>query len=211
MKRIALLLVVAAMGTAIAGTTIAVSSSAGASAGEMPFTFFLTNYELLGDPDNPTGVRYHSNGHPFAKSPNGNKIILRGRGAWDPASRRARGGGSYVIRGRKGAVRAKGTWRVTRFISFKMLPGWWGIPGFVEKGWQGPPGSASFSGFLRVRVRLEDRGKGILRTWCLMPAVPKPGDHVSDGIALRGPRFQFTRYRASERAYPYQGVMFYSP
>jgi hypothetical protein len=37
MKRIALLLVVAAMGTAIAGTTIAVSSSAGASAGEMPF------------------------------------------------------------------------------------------------------------------------------------------------------------------------------
>jgi hypothetical protein len=25
----------------------------------LPFTFFLTHYELLGDPDNPTGVRYH--------------------------------------------------------------------------------------------------------------------------------------------------------
>src|SRR3712207_7268101 len=46
-----------------------------------------------------------------------------------------------------GAARAKGTWRVTAFKSFEYFSGWWGLgPDFKEKGWQGPPGSASFSG-----------------------------------------------------------------
>jgi hypothetical protein len=34
---------------------------------KMPYTFFFTHYQLLGDPNNPEGVRYHNNGKPFAK------------------------------------------------------------------------------------------------------------------------------------------------
>jgi hypothetical protein len=186
-----------------------VTPSRSAAAGPLPFTFFLTHYVLLGDPANPTGVRYESDGRPFAKNRNGRKLVLTGRGSWDPASERAKGGGRYIIRNPNGAVRARGTWRATRFLSFKMLRGWWGIPGFEERAWQGPPGSASFSGFLRVRVRLENRGPAVLRAWCLMPDVPKPGNHVGDGISLRGQKFKFTRYWASERSL--EGVMFYSP
>jgi hypothetical protein len=188
---------------------LSVASGAAAQSTPLPFTFYLTHYELLGDPDDPSGVRYHSNGRPFAKARDGSRIILSGQGAWDPASARATGGGQYTIRGRKGAVRARGAWRVTRFVSFLQLAGWWGIPGFQELGWQGPPGSASFSGFLKLRVRLEGRGAGVLTTWCLMPGVPMPGDHISDGISLRGPKLRFTDYHGTERTL--EGVMFYGP
>jgi hypothetical protein len=95
-----------------------------------PFTFYLTHYELLGDMNNPSGVRYHSNGAPFAKARDGSSIAFTGQGAWDPASRRATGAGTYVIKNRSGAVKRKGTWRATRFISFRQLPGWWGIENF---------------------------------------------------------------------------------
>jgi hypothetical protein len=73
----------------------------------------------------------------------------------------------------------------------------------------GPPGSASFSGILKVRVKLENRGAGVLTAWCLMPGVAMPGDHVSDGISLRGRRFRFTDYHGTERSM--EGVMFYGP
>jgi hypothetical protein len=188
---------------------IAVTPTRSAAARPLPFTFFLTHYALLGDPASPTGVRYESDGSPFARNRSGRKLVLTGRGSWDPATARAKGGGRYIIRNANGAVRARGTWRVTRFLSFKMLRGWWGIPGFEERGWQGPLGSASFSGFLRVRVRLENRGPAVLRAWCLMPEAPKPANHVGDGISLRGRKFNFTRYKASERSL--EGVMFYSP
>jgi hypothetical protein len=36
--------------------------------GKMPYTFFFTRPEMLGDPNNPTGVRYHSDGKLFAKA-----------------------------------------------------------------------------------------------------------------------------------------------
>jgi hypothetical protein len=175
----------------------------------LPFSFYLTHYELLGDPIDPTGVRYHSNGRPFAKARNGSTISLAGRGEWDPATARATGGGEYTIRGPRGALEARGAWRATRFISFIQLAGWWGIPGFQELGWQGPPGSASFSGFLKVSVKLENRGAGVLTAWCLMPGVAMPGDHVSDGISLRGRRLRFTDYHGTERSM--EGVMFYGP
>src|SRR5215211_8002854 len=55
-----------------------------AAQGKMPYTFFLTRYEMLGDPNNPDGVRYHSNGKPFAKAPDGSKVILSGKGGWNP-------------------------------------------------------------------------------------------------------------------------------
>ena len=175
----------------------------------LPFTFYLTHYELLGDPKDPTGVRYHSNGRPFAKARNGSRISLAGRGGGDPATARATGSGEYTISGPRGALEARGAWRATRFISFLQLAGWWGIPGFQELGWQGPPGSASFSGFLKVRVKLENRGAGVLTAWCLMPGVAMPGDHVSDGISLRGRRLRFTDYHGTERSM--EGVMFYGP
>src|SRR5215217_5601879 len=66
---------------------------------KMPYTFFLTRYELLGDPNNPTAVRYHSDGKPFAKAPDGSKVILSGKGAWNPKKDTAKGGGHYTIRG----------------------------------------------------------------------------------------------------------------
>jgi hypothetical protein len=175
----------------------------------LPFTFYLTHYELLGDMNDPSGVRYHSNGAPFAKARDGSRITFTGQGAWDPATARATGTGSYVIRNAAGAVRRRGTWTATRFVDFRQLPGWWGDPSFREEGWQGPPGSASFSGFLRLRVTLSGGGRGILRLWCLMPGVPKPRGHVGDGLSFtsRG-GLRFTDFRAQERGM--EGVMFYS-
>ncbi|CAN5802682.1 MAG: hypothetical protein ACR2FR_08925 [Rubrobacter sp.] len=180
-----------------------------AAAQDLPYTFFFTHYELLGDPNNPEGVRYHSNGKPSAKAPDGSKVILSGNGGWDPSSQSAQGGGRYTIEDASGKVTAKGSWQVTDFTSFEQLDGWWGMgPQFKEKGWQGPPGSTSFSGFLKLQVHLENKGDGVLTAWCLMPAVSKPDDHQGDGISLTGANFDFTDFSESEMSF--EGVMFYS-
>jgi hypothetical protein len=176
---------------------------------DLPYTFFFTHYELLGDPNNPEGVRYHSNGQPFAKAPDGSKITLSGQGGWDPHSKSARGGGQYTIKDASGEVKSQGSWQVTDFVSFEQLDGWWGMgPEFKEEGWQGPPGSPSFSGFLKLNVHLENEGDGVLTAWCLMPDVPKPDDHKGDGISLTGDDFNFTDFSESEMSL--EGVMFYS-
>jgi hypothetical protein len=73
---------------------------------KMPYTFFLTHYELLGNPNNPDGVRYHNNGKPFAKAPDGSKVILSGKGGWNPKTDAAKGGGHYTIKGSSGAIKA---------------------------------------------------------------------------------------------------------
>jgi|SRR5215213_2850948 hypothetical protein len=174
----------------------------------LPFTFYLTHYELIGDMQNPTGVRYQNNGAPFAQARDGSRITFTGQGAWDPATERATGDGTYVIRNRAGKLRRRGTWQARRFVSFRMLRGWWGIENFTEEGWQGPPGSASFSGFLTLRVSLSGRGGGVLRLWCLMPTVPKPRGHVSDGLSFVGSGLRYTDFREQEQTL--EGVMFYS-
>jgi hypothetical protein len=194
---------------AVIAAALFVGGGSSAQSTPLPFTFYLTHYELLGDMNNPSGVRYHSNGAPFAKARSGSSITFTGQGAWDPASRRAIGTGTYVIKNRSGAVKRQGTWRPTRFISFRQLPGWWGIENFREEGWQGPPGSASFSGFLKLRVMLAGRGSGVLRLWCLMPDVPKPRGHVGDGLSFTDRGLRFTDFREQERSL--EGVMFYSP
>jgi hypothetical protein len=200
--------------------TLALSStiepSNAAAQKELPYTYFFTHYELLGDPNNPDGVRYHSNGHPSAKAPDGSRVILSGKGGWNPKKDTARGGGHYTIRGSSGAVKAQGSWRVTGFRAFEQFSGWWGLgPNFKEKGWQGPPGSASFSGFLTLKVNLENQGEGTLVAWCLMPQVLKkhphlanPDGHVGDGISLTGGKFDFTNFKENEMSL--EGVMFYS-
>src|SRR5215212_4556316 len=189
--------------------SVSVGKSKVAAQEDLPYTFYFTHYQLLGDPDNPEGVRYHSNGQPFAKAPDGSKIILSGQGGWDPHSKSARGGGQYTIKDASGEVKSQGSWQVTDFVSFEQLDGWWGMgPEFKEEGWQGPPGSPSFSGFLKLNVHLENEGDGLLTAWCLMPDVPKPDDHKGDGISLTGDNFNFTDFSESEMSL--EGVMFYS-
>src|SRR5215208_2166790 len=94
--------------------------------GKMPYTFFFTRPEMLGDPNNPTGVRYHSDGKLFANAPDGSKVILTGKGGWNPKKDTAKGGGHYTIKGSSGALKAKGSWRVTDFRSFEQFSGWVG-------------------------------------------------------------------------------------
>jgi hypothetical protein len=185
------------------------AESKAAAQENLPYTFFFTHYELLGDPNSPDGVRYHSNGQPFAEAPDGSKVILSGKGGWNPRSKTARGGGQYTIEDGSGEVKSEGSWRVTGFSSFEQFDGWWGMgPEFKEEGWQGPPGSPSFSGFLKLNVHLENEGDGVLTAWCLMPDVPKPDDHKGDGISLTGDNFNFTDFSESEMSL--EGVMFYS-
>jgi hypothetical protein len=115
-----------------------------------PYTFFFTHYQLLSDPNDPYGVRYHSDGKPSAKAPDGSKGILSGKGGWNPKKDTAKGGGHYTIKGPSGAVKAEGSWRVTDFRAFEHFGGWWGLgPDFKEKGWQGPPDRLPSPGFLR--------------------------------------------------------------
>src|SRR5687768_7347514 len=73
------------------------SSSTAAQEEEPPYTFFFTHYELLGESDDPEGVRYHSDGEPFAKAPDGSTMTLSGKGGWNPSSKTAEGGGQYTI------------------------------------------------------------------------------------------------------------------
>ena len=203
MKRIAILMFVAAATAAALPAGVL-----GARATSLPFKFYLTHYEMLGDPNNPSGVYYHSNGRPFADAPDGRRVILAGKGSWDPATARVAGGGTYEIRDAAGDLAAAGRWHAAGFRQFKMLSGWWGIDGFDERGWQGPPGSASFSGILTMDVHLVGQGRGVLRIWCLMPETPKPGDHIGDGMTLTGGPFNFGDYHGTEQSY--EGVMFYS-
>jgi hypothetical protein len=200
-------------------TPTANQSSNAAVQGKMPYTFFLTRYEIHGNLNNPSWVRYHNNGKPFAKAPDGSKVILSGKGGWNPKSKNAQGGGRYTIEDASGTVRAKGKWRVTDFSSFEYLSGWWGLgPDFKEKGWQGPPGSSSFSGFLTLKVNLAGQGNGTLVAWCLMteplernPHLVNPDGHVSDGISLTGGKFNFKNFKPNERGGPpFDGLMFYS-
>jgi hypothetical protein len=220
--RLELLAVSAALVMALAALllTLALSSSIEPSNAavqkEPPYTFFFTHYQLLGNPNNPSGVRYHSDGKPSAKAPDGSKVILSGKGAWNPKKGTAMGGGHYTIKGSSGALKAQGSWRVTGFKSFEQFSGWWGLgPDFKEKGWQGPPGSSSFSGFLTLKVSLKNQGEGTLVAWCLMPEVLKehphlanPDGHVGDGISLTEGKFNFTNFKENEMSL--EGVMFYS-
>jgi hypothetical protein len=158
-----------------------------------PYTFFFTHYQLLGDPNDPYGVRYHSDGKPSAKAPDGSKVVLTGKGGWNPKKDTAKGGGHYTIKGPSGGVKAEGSWRVTGFRAFEHFGGWWGL----------------------LKVRLENRGEGTLVAWCLMPQVLKrhphlanPDGHVGDGIALTGGKFDFTNFEENEMSL--EGVMFYS-
>jgi hypothetical protein len=197
--------------TAVVVLALAMSASAlpaQATSPHLPYTFFFTHYAMLGDPKHPTGVRYESTGHPFALAPDGSRLTVSGKGAWDRRSRRAVGGGQYTITNAAGAVTARGAWHVTHFISFKHLPGWWGIRGFKEEGWQGPPGSTSFSGILALKVRLDHQGDGVLRAMCIMPTVPNPGNKLGEGITLTGGKFKFTDFR--KNAQGLEGVMFYA-
>lgn len=185
------------------------------AAQNLPYTFFLTRYELgqsmdMSNMGRLERVRYHSDGQPFAKAPDGSSITMSGQGAWDPGSKRATGGGQYTVKDPSGAIKAQGAWRVTSFISFDKLSGWWNMPGLQEEGWQGPPGSTTFSGFLKLNVSLDNLGDGVLEVWCLMPGATKPGDHKSDGISLTGGPFNFSDYHEQEGARPPQGLMFYS-
>src|ERR687889_2196613 len=216
---LAALLLTLALSSTIGPSKAAVQDkqpSNAAAQDKMPYTFFLTRYELLGDPNNPSGVRYHNDGKPFAKAPDGSKVILSGKGGWNPKKDTAKGGGRYTIKDSSGAVKARGSWRVTGFRAFEHFGGWWGLgPDFKEKGWQGPPGSSSFSGFLTLKVSLENRGKGTLVAWCLMPQVlerhphlANPDGHVGDGIALTGGKFDYTNFKENEMSL--EGVMFYS-
>src|SRR5215203_5332297 len=219
---LAALLLTLALSSTIGKSNAAVQDKQPSNAavqGKMPYTFFLTRYEMLGDPNNPSGVRYHNNGKPFAKAPDGSKVILTGKGGWNPKTDTAKGGGHYTIKGPSGAVKAHGSWRVTDFRAFEYFSGWWGLGrDFKERGWQGPPRSASFSGFLTLKVNLAGQGNGTLVAWCLMdvalkrhPHVVNPDGHVSDGISLTGGKFNFKNFKENERGGPpYDGLMFYS-
>lgn len=203
MKRIAILL--AAAGVAAALATGSLGAHARHQASAMPFTFYLTHYTLLGsDPNKPTGVHYGNNGRPSAKAADGSTVALTGKGGWDPSAGTATGGGTYTITSKAGKVTAHGTWKAKSFGSFLQLPGWW-PKGFVEKGWQGRPGSASYSGILTLNVKLTGRGPGVLKLYCLMPGTPKPAGHATDGLVLTGPKLHFTKQIQS-----YEGVMYYS-
>ncbi len=116
--------------------------------------------------------------------------------------RRRVGTGEFRIKDPSGAIRAQGAWRVTSFISFDKLAGWWNVPGLKEEGWRGRPGSTTFSGFLKLNMSLDNLGDGVFETWCLMPGVTKPGDHTSDGISLTGGAFDFSDYREQESTMP---------
>ncbi len=133
---------------------------------------------------------------------------MSGSGAWDALSDQATGGGGYAITDPKGQVTAKGTWTVEKFVSFLQLPGWYGTP-VVEKGWQGPPGSPTFAGFLKLQVKLDDGRSGVLTAWCVMAETPHYQGHVSDGIWLRGEGLDFTD--STQNAMGIEGVMFYGP
>src|SRR5215216_3287043 len=93
---------------------------------KLPYTFFFTHYQLLGNPNNPSGVRYHNNGHPSAKAPDGSKVILTGKGGWNPDKDTAKGGGHYTIKNSSGAIKAQGSWRVKEFRAFEQFSGWVG-------------------------------------------------------------------------------------
>lgn len=171
----------------------------------MPFTFFFTRYEW----DGAARVTYHSDGAPTARSANGSTLSIAGRGGWDPASGTAAGGGRYVLKSRDGSV-VRGEWRATRFISLTQLPGW--LPGQTrEAGRQGPRGSTSFTGILKLAVALERRGGGVLTAWCVLsPEAQRATGRWWDGVTLVGPRLRFTNFKVNEgRAAG--GVMFYGP
>src|SRR5918912_1919227 len=91
-------------------TPIAKQPSNAAVQGRMPYTFFLTRYEMHPNPTNPSWVRYHNNGKPFAKAPDGSKVILSGKGGRNPKKETANGGGPRTPKEAPGAVAGEQTW-----------------------------------------------------------------------------------------------------
>ena len=96
---------------------------------------------------------------------------------------------------------------MTSFISFHQVAGWYGFR-IRETGWQGPRGSPTFAGFLKLRVELRGYGSGTLTAWCAMPEAQKAMRRADDGITLVGPRLRFTNFDANVGRLE-GGVMFY--
>lgn len=175
-----------------------------ADLGTLPFTFVFTRYEF---PDETTVV-YHEDGRVVAGAEDGSRIVLTGRGGWDPASRRAGGGGRFAVEDAGGKVVTRGAWRATRFISFLQLPGWL-PPEIRERG--RPPGSGSWSGVLKLAVSLDGGGRAVLEAWCVMSdEATKAARRRWDGMTLVGPGARFTNFRVNEDRIE-GGVMFYGP
>ena len=99
---------------------------------DLPYTFFLTRYELDESMDTGTmeRVRYHSDGQPFAKAPDGSVVTHVGSRRLGPEQQAGhRRWALHGHRPRWARCRAQGTWRATSFVSFDKLPGWWDMPG----------------------------------------------------------------------------------
>ena len=140
---------------------------------ELPYTFFFSRW---------VGDTLVSDGVMQASAPDGSMMLLTGQGGWDPATGRAVGGGDYTLTGPSGGT-LHGHWRAKEFVAFEYLDGRW--DGEKIDGWQGPPGSVTFSGFLVLTVDLDLLGDAILHTWCVPPEViDKPPGYTHDGMSL---------------------------
>jgi hypothetical protein len=179
---------------------------------DLPYTFFFTRYEFFGDADSPHSVRYHSDGTPVAASADGSRMTLAGRGGWDPVTQRAAGGGNFAIEDANAKLVARGAWRAKRFLSFEQLPGWWSRDLHPrELGWQGPRGSQTFTGELRLQVEFDGGGAAVLTMWCTMsPEAQTAMRRDWDGFTLVGAGVRFTGWRVNRQRLE-GGVMFYGP
>jgi hypothetical protein len=182
-----------------------------AHAADLPDKWFLVHVVFHPDQSKTVGITVTVNGQDLTRAADGSTLITTGGGSFDPDSKQADGTGQYTIKDKSGAVTAQASYQVTGFVSWQQLPGAF-PPGFkVDGDGAAPPGMAPSAGILKLNVKLDKLGDGVMVVNCKLPTTPGAAG-LEEGVVLTVGNFNFTEIVHTEKTAPSdERTIFYVP
>jgi hypothetical protein len=176
----------------------AVPSNANAS--DLPNKWFLIHVVFQREGSKTVGITTTFNGQDLTRAADGSTLTTTGSGSFDPDAKQADGSGQYTIKDKSGAVTAQGSYQVTGFVSWQQLPGGF-PPGFKVEGDAPPAGTVASAGILKLNVKLDKLGDGVMEVHCHLPTTPEaPG--LKEGVVLTAGTLKFTEDVHTEATAP---------
>jgi MYXO-CTERM domain-containing protein len=172
-----------------------------AHAADLPYKWFLVHVVFHPDQSKTVGITVTVNGQDLTRAGDGSTLTTTGGGSFDPDSKQADGTGQYTIKDGAGKVTSQGSYQVTGFVSWQQLPGGF-PPGFkVDGDGAAPPGMAPSSGILKLNVKLDKLGDGVMVVNCKLPTTPGAAG-LEEGVVLTVGNFNFTEIVHTEKTAP---------
>jgi hypothetical protein len=183
-----------------------------AHAADLPYKWFLVHVVFHPDQSKTVGITVTVNGQDLTRAGDGSTLTTTGGGSFDPDSNQADGSGQYTIKDKSGAVTAQGSYQVTGFLSWQQLAGGFSPP-FKVDGDAPPPGTVPSAGILKLNVKLDKLGDGVMEVYCKLPIYDfVEREDQQEGVILIGGNFKFTEIvHTAETAPSDERTVFFVP